>query len=112
MIDELRADVTKTRKDGSRGRLRIDYGDHRDPAIVTRRSLVVRSGRLADAEPGRLLSAMGQGLTRACLASLRAYGFVAERQARAWSAASRIQSPSSRCSRREPSSAPVIWKKP
>ena len=25
------ADVTKTRKDGSRGRLRIDYGDHRDP---------------------------------------------------------------------------------
>ena len=24
-------DVTKTRKDGSRGRLRIDYGDHRDP---------------------------------------------------------------------------------
>ena len=31
MIDELRADVTTTRKDGSRGRLRIDYGDHRDP---------------------------------------------------------------------------------
>ena len=31
MIDELRTDVTKTRKDGSRGRLRIDYGDHRDP---------------------------------------------------------------------------------
>lgn len=30
-IDELRADVTKTRKDGSRGRLRIDYGDHRNP---------------------------------------------------------------------------------
>jgi hypothetical protein len=27
----LRADVTKTRKDGARGRLRIDYGDHRDP---------------------------------------------------------------------------------
>jgi hypothetical protein len=23
--------VTKTRKDGNRGRLRIDYGDHRDP---------------------------------------------------------------------------------
>ena len=23
--------MTKTRKDGSRGRLRIDYGDHRDP---------------------------------------------------------------------------------
>src|SRR3954467_6517886 len=31
VIDELRADVTKTRKDGSRGRLRIDYGDYRDP---------------------------------------------------------------------------------
>ena len=31
VIDELRTDVTKTRKDGSRGRLRIDYGDHRDP---------------------------------------------------------------------------------
>jgi hypothetical protein len=30
-IDELRTDVTKTRKDGSRGRLRIDYGEHRDP---------------------------------------------------------------------------------
>src|SRR5919109_3340695 len=30
-VDDLRADVTKTRKDGSRGRLRIDYGDHRDP---------------------------------------------------------------------------------
>src|SRR5215211_2910490 len=31
VVDELRSDVTKTRKDGSRGRLRIDYGDHRDP---------------------------------------------------------------------------------
>ena len=31
MIDELRSDVTKTRKDGTRGRLRYDYGDHRDP---------------------------------------------------------------------------------
>jgi hypothetical protein len=31
VIDELRSDVTKTRKDGTRGRLRIDYGDHRDP---------------------------------------------------------------------------------
>jgi len=27
VIDEFRTDVTKTRKDGSRGRLRIDYGD-------------------------------------------------------------------------------------
>jgi hypothetical protein len=31
VIDELRTDVTKTRKDGSRGRLRIDYGDRRNP---------------------------------------------------------------------------------
>src|SRR4051812_18987185 len=31
VVEELRSDVTKTRKDGSRGRLRIDYGDHRDP---------------------------------------------------------------------------------
>jgi hypothetical protein len=31
VVGELRTDVTKTRKDGSRGRLRIDYGDHRDP---------------------------------------------------------------------------------
>jgi hypothetical protein len=27
VIEELRTDVTKTRKDGTRGRLRIDYGD-------------------------------------------------------------------------------------
>jgi hypothetical protein len=31
VIEELRTDVTKTRKDGSRGRLRYDYGEHRDP---------------------------------------------------------------------------------
>jgi hypothetical protein len=31
VIDELRSDVTKTRKDGTPGRLRIDYGDHRNP---------------------------------------------------------------------------------
>ena len=31
VVGDLRADVTKTRMDGSRGRLRIDYGDHRDP---------------------------------------------------------------------------------
>jgi hypothetical protein len=31
VVDELRTDVTKTRKDGTRGRLRYDYGDHRDP---------------------------------------------------------------------------------
>jgi hypothetical protein len=31
VIEELRKDVTKTRKDGSRGALRIDYGSHNDP---------------------------------------------------------------------------------
>jgi hypothetical protein len=31
VIDELRSDVTTTRKNGTRGRLRDDYGDHRDP---------------------------------------------------------------------------------
>jgi hypothetical protein len=31
VIDELRSDVTKTRKDGARGRLRVDYGEHRNP---------------------------------------------------------------------------------
>jgi hypothetical protein len=31
VVEDLRADVTKTRKDGTRGRLRYDYGDHRDP---------------------------------------------------------------------------------
>ena len=31
VIDEFRTDVTKTRKDGSRGKLRIDYGDAHDP---------------------------------------------------------------------------------
>jgi hypothetical protein len=36
VIDELRTDVTKTRKDGSRGRLRIDYGEHRNPEAALR----------------------------------------------------------------------------
>jgi hypothetical protein len=31
VIDELRTDITKMRKDGTRGRLRYDYGDPRDP---------------------------------------------------------------------------------
>jgi hypothetical protein len=31
VVEDLRTDVTKTRKDGSRGRLRIDYGDSRNP---------------------------------------------------------------------------------
>jgi hypothetical protein len=31
VIEEFRADVTKTRKDGSKGALRIDYGNGREP---------------------------------------------------------------------------------
>jgi hypothetical protein len=31
VVDEFRTDVTKTKKDGTRGKLRIDYGDARDP---------------------------------------------------------------------------------
>jgi hypothetical protein len=31
VVEEFRADVTKTRKDGSKGALRIDYGDPRKP---------------------------------------------------------------------------------
>jgi hypothetical protein len=31
VIGELRTDVTKTRKDGTPGRLRFDYGDPRNP---------------------------------------------------------------------------------
>jgi ParB/RepB/Spo0J family partition protein len=31
VVGELRADVTKTKKDGTRGRLRIDYGDSKEP---------------------------------------------------------------------------------
>ena len=31
---ELCADVTKTKKDGTRGRLRIDYGDPRQPTLI------------------------------------------------------------------------------
>jgi ParB/RepB/Spo0J family partition protein len=33
-VEELRTDVTKTRKDGSRGRLRIDYGAQPDAAVA------------------------------------------------------------------------------
>ena len=45
VVDDLRADVTKTRKDGSRGRLRIDYGDHARPAVGDRVAVEVRRRR-------------------------------------------------------------------
>ena len=31
MIEEFRTDVTKTRKDGTKGAMRIDYGDPKEP---------------------------------------------------------------------------------
>ncbi len=31
MVEEFRTDVTKTRKDGTRGAYRVDYGDPRKP---------------------------------------------------------------------------------
>jgi hypothetical protein len=36
VIDEFRTDVTKTRKDGSRGALRIDYGDPNEPEAAVK----------------------------------------------------------------------------
>ncbi len=36
LVEELRVDVTKTLKDGSRGRLRIDYGDTRHPEAAVK----------------------------------------------------------------------------
>jgi hypothetical protein len=34
IVDELRSDVTRTRKDGSRGRLRVDYGQPSEPGAA------------------------------------------------------------------------------
>ncbi len=36
VVGELRKDVTKSKKDGTRGRLRIDYGDQREPDAALR----------------------------------------------------------------------------
>lgn len=36
VVEDLRTDVTRTRKDGSRGRLRMDYGDPKDPEAAIR----------------------------------------------------------------------------
>ncbi|RKQ92976.1 ParB/RepB/Spo0J family partition protein [Solirubrobacter pauli] len=36
VVGELRQDVTKTRKDGTPGRLRMDYGDHRKPEAAVK----------------------------------------------------------------------------
>jgi hypothetical protein len=56
VINELRTDVTKTRKDGTRGRLRIDYGDHRNPeAALARLWRFVDGAKTAGALYGRAL---------------------------------------------------------
>ena len=56
VVDELSTDVTKTRKDGSRGRLRVDYGDHRDPqAAIAWLWKFVDGGRTAGELYGRAL---------------------------------------------------------
>lgn len=56
VIEELRTDITKTRKDGSRGRLRYDYGDHRDPqAAVAWLWKFIDGAKTADELYGRAL---------------------------------------------------------
>ena len=56
VIDELRSDVTKTRKDGTRGRLRVDYGDHRNPdAALTWLWTFVDGAKTANELYGRAL---------------------------------------------------------
>ena len=65
VVEELRADVTKTRKDGSRGRLRIDYGDPREPlqAIAWMwKFLVCRVVRYAEFVVARSAARPGSGL--------------------------------------------------
>jgi hypothetical protein len=55
VIDEMRSDVTKTRKDGTRGRLRYDYGDHRDPQAALAwlwKFIVFRAARYAVSRRG------------------------------------------------------------
>src|ERR1019366_582578 len=56
VIGELRQDVTKTRKDGTRGRLRIDYGDARQPdAALKWLWRYVDAGRTAGEMYGRAI---------------------------------------------------------
>ena len=49
------ADVTKTRKDGTRGRMRIDYGDYRDPQAALQwvwKFIVCRAAGCAESRRG------------------------------------------------------------
>jgi hypothetical protein len=51
VIDEFRIDVTKTRKDGSRGKLRIGYGDSHEPEAPVKwlwKFIVCRAGGCAE----------------------------------------------------------------
>jgi len=62
VIEEFRTDVTKTRKDGSRGALRIDYGDPRKPEKPIAwlwKFIVCRAGDYAECVPGRRARARG-----------------------------------------------------
>ena len=63
VIDELRSDVTKTRKDGTRGRLRVDYGEHRNPDAALKwlwTFVVCRAGGYAESARDAVL-ARGDG---------------------------------------------------
>jgi hypothetical protein len=56
VIEEFRSDVTKTRKDGSRGPLRIDYGDpHQPEAAVAWMWKFIDGGKTAGELYGRVL---------------------------------------------------------
>jgi hypothetical protein len=60
VIDEFRTDVTKTRKDGSRGKLRIDYGDAHEPEAPVKwlwKFIVCRVGDYAESVPEAAVSA-------------------------------------------------------
>lgn len=73
VIGELRQDVTKTRTDGTRGRLRIDYGDARQPDAAlkwlwryvdvgkTAGELFCRSEARTDRSESRRESSVGAG---------------------------------------------------
>jgi ParB/RepB/Spo0J family partition protein len=75
VIDELRTDVTKTRKDGTRGRLRIDYGDHRNPeAAVAWLWKFVDAAKTASELYGRALMVIAAERTPRGSSSRRASG--------------------------------------
>jgi hypothetical protein len=67
VIRDMRTNATKTRKDGTRGRLRYDYADHRDPqAAIARLWKVIDAAKTADAatSPRRCASASSSRQSR------------------------------------------------